>query len=271
MIFGSCKNHSLPDEKPIITVSIEPQRWMLQRITGNRMEVRTLLARGGNPENYEPSFSHLADLENSSLYIKMGNLGFEQALIGRITSGFPNLTIVNASDSIDLIIDNHGHDNGIDPHVWSSTQNARIISRNMLRAVKNLDPKNAKFYDTNYAELIQTIDSVDAVCRELVADLPSATFVVWHPSLSYFARDYNLHQLSVGAEGKEHSIINTRRVLDLINQENAAVMLVQQDFDVAKAAAIINGDNQLRVESINPLNYEWDKELVHTAKAIAGR
>lgn len=256
----------------MVAVSIEPQRWLLEHIVGDRMEIRTLLARGGNPESYEPSFSHLADLERSSLYMSIGNLGFEHALIDRLALNFPDLPIICVSDSIDLIIDDHGHrhDNGVDPHVWSSADNARIIARNMLVAVRNLDPEGAEIYEKNYNKLIQTIDSVDNACAAMLAPLKGTTFIVWHPSLSYFARDYGLHQISIGAEGKEHSVLDTRDVLRRVKEEQASVFLVQKDFDQSKASGVIGNNSNLRVESINPLNYEWDTELLLTAKAIVG-
>lgn len=269
LMFGSCKNNSAISEKPVITVSIEPQRWLLERIVGDHMEVRTLMARGGNPENYEPAFSHLADLEKSLCYMKMGNLGFETAIVSRISANIPDLKIVNTSDSIDLIVDDDGHDHGIDPHVWSSARNARIISRNMLRTVSELDPRNADDYKANFINLSHTIDSIDSVCAVILAPLNNRSFLVRHPSLSYFARDYNLEQISVGAEGKEHSIPDTRDVLKKAAESNASVYLIQQDFDASKASGLIG--ESLRVVSINPLNYDWPSELLHTADAIAGR
>ena len=48
---------------PVVSVSIEPQRWLLEQIVGDKMEVRSLMGNGGNPEHYEPTFSHLANLE----------------------------------------------------------------------------------------------------------------------------------------------------------------------------------------------------------------
>lgn len=268
---GSCKNNSVDNGKPIITVSIEPQRWLLEHIVGNRMEVRTLLARGGNPESYEPSFSHMTDLEQSSLYMQLGNLGFENALKDRMATNFPDLPIVSVSDSIALISGNHGHDHGVDPHVWSSAANARIIAKNMLRAVTGLDPEDAGYYRDNYDKLIAKIDSVDKACAQMLAPFEGKSFMVWHPSLSYFARDYGLHQISIGVEGKEHSVPDTRTVLNQVDKAAPVVFFVQQDFDKSKAAGVINNEKGLRVESINPLNYEWDAELLFTAKAIAGR
>lgn len=269
--FGSCKYSSVTAEKPIITVSIEPQRWLLEKIVGDRMDVRTLMARGGNPESYEPAFSHLAELERSSCYMRVGNLGFETAIIDKIKASMPALPIVSTSDSIALIADDHGHDHGIDPHVWSSATNARIMAANMLRTVTDMDSEGMEYYENNYRNLVALIDSVDSVCAQTLRPMAGKTFLVWHPSLSYFARDYNLHQLSVGTEGKEHSVSDTRDVLDMLGNDSVAVFLIQQDFDTARADAIVKDNGLMRVVSINPLNYEWDKELLTTAAAIAGR
>ncbi len=199
----------------MITVSIEPQRWLLEQIVGDRMEVRTLLSAGGDPESYEPAFSHLATLEESRCYMCVGNLGFEAAVIDKIRANNPDLKIVNVSDSIEYIVSAEcGHDHGIDPHVWSSAANARIMAENMLRNVSELDPEHSDEYYSNFIAHIATIPSVDSVCRDLLAPLKGGAFVVWHPSLSYFARDYGLQQIAVGAEGKEPSVGEMQEMID---------------------------------------------------------
>lgn len=269
---GSCKHSAPTSSKQIITVSIEPQRWFLEQIVGDKADVNCLMARGGNPESYEPAFSHLADLERSSCYMLMGNLGFEDAIISRIKVNNPDLPVVNTSDSIILIVDDHGHDHGIDPHVWSSARNAAIIARNMARALCALDSANSQVYLANYKRLQARIDSVDSICSQILSEPGVArSFMVWHPSLSYFARDYGLTQISVGSEGKEPSVGETRDLLKRVNADSARVFLVQKDFDSSRAGVVSDGAASIRVVPINPLNYEWDNELVETARAIAGK
>lgn len=271
LVFGSCTRSTAKEEqRPVVTVSIEPQRWLLERIVGNRMEVNTLMARGGNPESYEPTFADLAKLESGRLYIGVGHLPFEKAVVDKVSANRPDLMVVNCSDSIELITDDHGHDHGIDPHIWSSPSNAKIMASNMLEAVKKVDSGGAEFYDKNYSRLISQLDSVDSLCRDILNTDSGETFIVWHPSLSYFARDYGLHQLSVGTEGKEHSVHDTRDIVSHIKSHGAKVFLVQKDFDTSRADVIAKCGADIRVETINPLNYEWDHELVATAHAIAG-
>lgn len=140
----------------------------------------------------------------------------------------------------------------------------------MLRAVKSLDAENAEVYEANARRLMQRIDSVDSLCREILAPVARSSFLVMHPSLSYFARDYDLQQLSIGSEGKEHSVADIRKLIDFMPQADVRAFLVQKDFDSSKAEVLSSGID-IPVISINPLNYNWDNELLHTARAISGQ
>lgn len=269
ILFGlvGCRKNAVTD-KPIVTVSIEPQRWVAERLVGDKMEVRSLLGRGGNPESYEPAFSHLASLERSRVYMTMGNLGFEDAILRKVSANNPDLRIVCTSDSINLLHATHGdHDHGADPHVWSSAANMRVMARNMLRVLCETDPENAATYKRNFELLTAHIDSVNSACDSILAPVRGATFLVWHPSLSYFARDYGLTQLSVGAEGKEHSVSETKDLLERVRETGADVFLIQKDFDSSQAKTLAR---ELRTVVIDPMNYEWDTEMLHTARSIAG-
>lgn len=263
-----CRNKAAVTDKPVVTVSIEPQRWILDRLVGDRMEVRSLLGRGGNPESYEPAFSHLASLERSRVYLTVGNLGFESAILKKVVANNPNLRIVCTSDSVSLIHATHGsHDHGADPHVWSSARNVRIMAENMLRVLCEIDSDNSDVYTENFISLARHIDSVDVACDSILSPLRGSSFMVWHPSLSYFARDYGLTQLSLGAEGKEHSVRETQDLLRHMKSTGAEVFLVQKDFDPTQARAIAS---DVRTAVIDPMNYDWDVEMLHTARSIAG-
>ncbi|MDE6178613.1 MAG: zinc ABC transporter substrate-binding protein, partial [Duncaniella sp.] len=71
-------------DKKIVTVSIEPQKYMLEQIVGDRLQVRCLLANGANPETYDPSMTHMMNIQKSEAFFRVGNVGFEAALIDKI-------------------------------------------------------------------------------------------------------------------------------------------------------------------------------------------
>lgn len=44
---------------PVLSVSIEPQRYLLERIAGPGWKVNTVLSKGADPENFDPAMSTL--------------------------------------------------------------------------------------------------------------------------------------------------------------------------------------------------------------------
>ena len=242
--------------KPLVTVSLQPQKYMLEQITGDTYDVRCLLSNGGNPETYDPSFTNLMNTENSVAYLRMGNIGFEDAIVDKIHESNQSLPIVNTSEGITPVTCTHGHDQ-TDPHTWTSLRNARIIASNMCRAMSKIDPDNAKLFETNAKRFIARIDSLDSVATAHLAPHAGEAFAVWHPSLSYFARDYGLRQIAVGGhEHKESSIPALKNHVDEAHQSGARLFFIHKELDGRNADAVADRIGARRVD-INPLSYDW--------------
>jgi zinc transport system substrate-binding protein len=266
---------SAPSESKIVTVSIEPQKYLLEQITGDRVEVRCLLANGANPETYDPSVTHLMNLQKSMGFLRMGNIGFESALLDKIHQANPELPIYNTSDGISLITGTHSH-NGVihgdvDPHTWSSVKNAKVITKNMLDAMIEIDPANKAYYQRNYTRFASHLDSLDNAITAKLAHVHGKAFLVWHPSLSYFARDYGLEQVVVGnAEHKDVALGSLREVVEHAREHEADIFFTQKDFDSRQVSAI-NSQIGAREVSINPMAYEWENEMLTLADALASK
>lgn len=271
LLLHACGSAShTPDSRKVVTVSLPPQKFLLDRIVGDRMEVRCLLGQGSDPESYEPGMSQMLNLEKSVAYFRIGHIGFEDAIIDKVKQACPDLEIFDNSKGVSYVFGTHGDESPdeVDPHIWSSPANVRIIAANMLRAAVSVDSVNAPYYEANFRRLMATVDSVDHVVGEMVEAAPSRSFVVWHPSLSYFARDYGLKQISLGAEHKESSVGDLRQRVGLAKESGARIFFMQQDVD-SRAAQSIVSETGLKAVSVNPLNYRWDEEMVNTARALA--
>lgn len=267
---------------PVVTV--EPQRALLQEIVGDRHNVVTLLANGANPETFEPTVGTRMALEKAPVYFATGLLPFEANL--RDSSG-DNTEWVNTSEGIDLIYGTHGHSHGdadehvgheghghgdsqADPHIWTSVRNARIIARTMFETMARKEPANAAYYRDNYLRLDRRLDSLDRAFTTRFANLHDSarTFAVWHPSLSYFARDYGLSQISVGFENKEMSPRHIAEVTEEAREHHVSVFFFQKEYD-SRQAETLNRAMATRLVTINPLDYDWEKELTKVTDALA--
>jgi zinc transport system substrate-binding protein len=277
MLIPACNSgakKSAAEGKRVLTVTIEPQRYLLGRIVGDAFAINTLVPPATSPETYEPSPSVMIGLGKSEIYFMVGDLGFENAWSKRLAKNNPNVVVVNCSEGIVLMEGHdHGHDHahdhcGVDPHVWSSPQVVKIFVRNMLNALVKADPDNGEMFRANFDAFSAKIEQTDSLIRDLLKDAPSKSFIIYHPALGYFARDYGLHQFSIEFEGKSPSPSQIKGLVDVARKEKINTVFVQRGFD-AKNAAVVAQEIGAEVFEIDPLTYEWDEELLRIAAILA--
>lgn len=271
-ILSACGNTTQKSEKPILTVTLEPLRYFTEAIAGDNYEVVSMVPKGSSPESYDPTPQQLVNLSKSQAYFRIGYIGFEQAWMKKLEANCPNMKVFDTSKGIDLIRDkghwhgDHFHEGGVEPHVWNSTQNALIIADNIYQALCELDSTHQEDYQKRLDVLKQTIRQTDANVRTLVENADS-TFLIYHPALSYFARDYGLKQVSIEEGGKEPSPAQLKTLIETCRNEKVHTIFVQQEFDQRNAQLIAN-ELGVNIVSINPLSYDWVKEMIRIAEAL---
>ena len=232
-----------------------------------------MVPKGSSPETYDPTPQQLVNLDKSIAYLRIGYIGFEQAWMDKLTTNAPHLKIFDTSKGIDVIQEagyNHGdhhHEGGIEPHIWNSARNASAIARNISAALSELDSANEPYYKHRLDSLQQIIAQTDTEVRDRLQNADT-TFLIYHPALSYFARDYGLKQISIEERGKEPSPAHLKELIETCRRDNARVIFVQQEFDT-RNARLIADELGITVVPINPLSYEWQEEMINVAKALA--
>ena len=189
-----------------------------------------------------------------------------------IESNNPDIKIFDTSEGIAPIVDvcgGHGEEHGaeFDPHVWSSPLAAKIMAENICKGLVEIDPENADVYKANFNVLAAEMDSVDSVVRMRLKGAEGKMFAIYHPSLSYFARDYGLKQLPLESEGKELTPLSMKNAIDTARANGVKRVFVQSEFNpdlVKEFASAINAE----VVVINPLSYEWKDEILKIADAV---
>ena len=268
----ACGNTAQKSEKAIITVTIEPLRYFTEVIAGKNYQVVSMVPKGSSPESYDPTPQQLVNLSKSQAYFRIGHIGFEQAWMKKLEANCPDMKVYDTSKGIDLIRDkghwhgDHFHEGGVEPHIWNSTQNALIIVDNIYQALCELDTTHQADYKYRLDSLKQSIRQTDAETRRLLENADS-TFLIYHPALSYFARDYGLKQISIEEGGKEPSPAQLKKLIETCRNENVHTIFVQQEFD-QRNAQLIAHELGINIVSINPLSYDWTEEMLRTAKGL---
>lgn len=279
---GRTSQKEKESSRPTITVTLEPQRYFTEAIAGDKFKVVSMVPKGSSPETYDPIPQQLVSLGNSEAYFRIGFIGFEQVWMDRLTGNTPHMQVFDTSKGIDLILNNEGHEHepgshdhdshvhAVEPHIWSSTTNALILARNTYKALCTLDKDNEPYYLARYDSLCRRIQHTDSIIRrELSAPGTPQSFMIYHPALSYFARDYGLHQFPIEEGGKEPSPAHMKELIDLCRTENIGVIFVQPEFDKRNAETIAR-QTGTRVVPINPLSYDWEEEMIKIAQALSG-
>jgi zinc transport system substrate-binding protein len=272
VILCGCGNANHNSDKPIITVTIEPLRYFTEAIAGEHFKVVSMVPKGSSPESYDPTPQQLVALGNSQAYLRIGYIGFEQAWMKKLEANHPNMKVYDTSQGIDLIRSeghwhgDHFHEGGVEPHIWNSTRNASMMADNIYKALCELDSNHQEEYKHHLDSLKKTIARTDENVKAILKNA-STSFLIYHPALSYFARDYGLKQISIEEGGKEPSPAHLKELIELCKREKIHVIFVQQEFD-QRNAQLIADELGIKVVSINPLSYDWADEMENAARSL---
>ena len=258
-------------EKPAVTVTvtIPPYKYFVDQIAKGKVDVNVMVSNGNNPETYEPYAQQMMELSKSALYLKVGSIGFEQTWMKKLQDNAPDMKVIDTSVGIKPAKTPGGN---IDPHVWMSCSNARIIASNILKALSELEPKNKAFFEKNYQSLLSIIDKRDSIIKEGFNKDPDLVrkFVIYHPILTYFARDYQLEQLAIEEEGREPSAAQLKSLIERARKEKIKFCLIQAEFANRNTTTFIN-ESHTKPMNINPLQGDWNWAMQEAAAAVQGK
>ena len=258
-------------EKPAVTVTvtISPYKYFVDQIAKGKVDVNVMVSNGNNPETYEPYAQQMMELSKSALYLKVGSIGFEQTWMKKLQDNAPDMKVIDTSVGIKPAKTPGGN---IDPHVWMSCSNARIIASNILKALCQLEPKNKAFFEKNYQSLLSIIDKRDSTIKESFKKDPDLVrkFVIYHPILTYFARDYQLEQLAIEEEGREPSASQLKSLIERARKEKIKFCLIQAEFANRNTTTFIN-ESHTKPMDINPLQGDWNRAMLEAALAVQGK
>lgn len=274
---AGCRPASAPSERPVLSVSIEPQRQLLESLVGDRFDVVTLLSRGSDPETYDPTLQQRRAVDNSEAFMGLGVFPFEESVAESLPAG---VKFFNVASGIEPLYGTHSHcghdhtghhhhgDGDADPHLWTSVPNMRRMAANMTAVLCSMDSLNADYYINRLTAVEVRLDSLDRALHAVLDTVGNRSFAVWHPSLSYFARDYGLHQIAVGQESKEMPASRLKDVVDNARSAGVKVFFFQKQYD-GRQAGSINTSIGSRLVDTDPLAYDWEKELTDIAHELA--
>ena len=150
---ASCTTATPVTNKIGVIVTLLPQAEFVENVGGNKVAVTVMVPPGASPHTYEPLPSQMTALTKAKMYAKVGSgVVFELVWMDKLAAANQDMLVVDSSKGVSLQEitgeRKYAHDI-IDPHIWMSPRNARIMVQNIYAGLAQIDPGNSADYESN--------------------------------------------------------------------------------------------------------------------------
>lgn len=286
-----------------VAVSIVPQEAFVKAVAGDDANVVTLIPPGYSPESYDPPPSLIQKLTDASIYFTIG-VPAENAIIPRIKNINSNLKIVRLEDEVGRAYPHRyfeeehtrtgsGHTNnkgghqaeetehagdghsgqtghshsGRDPHIWLSPKRVSVMIDAITRELSAACESRAEVYESNGKRFKEELSRLDEQIKNMFKNLEKREFIMYHPSLGYFADDYGLEMLSLEKDGKEPTIRDMQELVDMARSNGINAILYQAETDSGLTEAFAS-EIDGRSLQVDPLSIDYINNLSSIAKTL---
>ncbi|MBN2064556.1 MAG: zinc ABC transporter substrate-binding protein [Sedimentisphaerales bacterium] len=231
-------------------------------ITGDRCEVRCVLAPGADPHTYEPTPDDIALVMKADLCLQNG-LGLEgKNWMSNLAKGAGKKVIV-CTDGIEPLATAAEGQQIADPHAWFSPANAAAYVNNITREILTLDPSGKDYYLARSSFYLDQLRLLDSWIKEQVnLILPDKrVLVTGHDAFNYFCREYRFNPAnnymslapvgwSTGSEvGAGMTPQRRKQVVDGLKKAGARAVFVETSINpklireiAAQAGIVVGGE-----------------------------
>jgi len=282
-----CSKPDTSKDKIKVIVTIAPQGEFVEKIGGDKVDVSVMVPPGASPHIYEPTPNQLVEVSKAGMYVKVGTpVEFELIWLDKVLSTNRDMEMVDASAGIELARMEYKHDHegepaeheeheeeadhqqGVDPHIWLSPKNAKIMVENIYKGLISIDSENEKYYTANKEAYIKELSALDDEIKQTLSAKTNRSFMVYHPSWGYFAREYNLEQIPVEEEGKEPTAKSITHLIQQAKENGVKVIFASPQFST-KSAEVVAKEIGGRVVLISSLERDYIANMKKVAEALS--
>ncbi len=255
-----------PDKLSIVT-TIFPQYDFARQIAGDHAELTMLLGPGEESHTFEPTPQDIIDIQNADIFICVG--GESEEWVDDILGSFDtdDMKIISMIDIVDVVeeeivegMEDHEEDDNdsnsetkdtadssegkeYDEHVWTSIDNAQVITQAITDALCEKDEANTAFYTGNCERYLSELSSLKKEFNRVVKNAERNTIVFGDRfPLRYFADEFELEYYAAFpgcAEQSEPSAGTVAFLIEKVREEDIPVVfyLELSNGKVAKTIA----------------------------------
>ena len=251
---------------------------MLANVGGGRVDIRTIVAAGGDCELYQPTAADVATVAAArAVFINDLNEEFEPWLEPLLKQARFTGSKVVVSRNVRILTAEEEHPvsgrqlpSAIDQHAWLDPKNGVVYVRNIAAALIRLDPADADDYRARAAAYTKEIQAVDGWAHAEIAAVPAAQrrALASHDSLQYIANAYGITLLAVNGwtNSSEPSAAELAKLAQQIRASHVKALFLDSITDpraieriAGETGAVIGGT--LYGDSLSPAGGEADSYI----------
>ncbi|MBF0572876.1 MAG: zinc ABC transporter substrate-binding protein, partial [Desulfamplus sp.] len=133
---------SASEDKLTVFVSILPQKFFVEQIGKDRVDVHVMVQPGASPHTYEPRPQQMTALSKTDIYFAIG-LPFEKVWLEKISATNKNMKIINTDDGIEkiqMVRHNHNEEGDDVEHKVTEKKSVKNDKEQNIKQKQELEP-----------------------------------------------------------------------------------------------------------------------------------
>jgi len=251
---------------PRVVVSLKPVHGLVADVMKGVGEPYLLLTASANPHSHALRPSEARKLVQANVVFWVGsNLeGFLRKPLLNLPSGSHVVPLLRNHRLLRLKqrqggiweIDDPDRNKGseFDPHIWLDPRNARVIVRQIVAVLSQIDPDNTANYEINGKRLGLELTKLERDIDELLAPVRTLPYFVLHGAYQYFEFRFRTH--GIGAIALDHDHKPGARRIAMIRQRlrvgDVRCLFQEAEFSSKIVTALTEG-TATRVGVLDPI------------------
>lgn len=200
--------------------------------------------------DYQLTTEDMKLLESADVFVVNG--GGMESFLDKAVAQFPNLKIIDASDSDKIVF--LKDDEGDNPHVWMSVTYSIAQVKKITSALCEIDGKHADAYRKNALDYVMKLEGLRDEMHAELDDLPNKDIVTFHEAFPYFAREFKLRTVGVieREPGTEPSPQELADVIETVNALPVKALFAEPQYSPSAAETIARETGAV-VYSLDPV------------------
>ncbi|MBP9838646.1 MAG: zinc ABC transporter substrate-binding protein [Proteobacteria bacterium] len=246
----------MADNKIKIVTSVAPLDAFAKTIGGEMVEAHSIVPPSYSHESFEPKLKDLNKIADCELLIIIGHnsLLFEKKIV-EFNKEYSKNNTSNILDLSSLFTDSNE-----DPHFWSSPIRVLEIAKAIKNQLLKLSPKNNELFENNFKQFSLEISNLDQKIKNELSNKSQKTFISYHPSWYYLAKDYQLTQIAIENQGKEPSLAFLSKLITEAKQKNIH-SLVYEPYAPKNSIKLLTEQAKLNSIEIDPSATDWQNNM----------